>query len=351
MRWGGLRAPVVCVALAFAAHAASDARELFQRGSKALERGDDLEAVADFDAAYAATPAPSLLYWMAEAHFKAGHSAKSEELFKRYLAEQPAGPKVAEAKARLEELKPGRKHHKLALGEVTLAPARPAKAPPTKPPPASDQVKVAPPARTASVARPPAPVAQPPAPAAPTPKAIAPAPTAKASAAAAPTPKPVAPASTPQASPVAPAPTPKASAVAAPAPPPARTLIASTASPPAATTPPPAPVAPPAPVPLRASVPSPALTAAAPAPSSRSMRRNAGLIVGGAGLAAAGASVVFALQSKWASNDVSAAAAAHQPFDPQRDRDGRRAQTISLLTGAGAVIALALAAGLIGTAR
>ena len=123
-----------------AAAAAPDARTLFQDGEKALQAGDDLRAVADFEAAYAAQPAPSLLYWLGEAHFQAGHSAKAEDFFRKYLKAMPQGPKAAEAKARLVELKPAapakktrvtvgeievkRKRKAMQMEEVKLAPAR-----------------------------------------------------------------------------------------------------------------------------------------------------------------------------------------------------------------------------------
>ena len=42
---------------------AADARALFQSGSKALTDGNANQAVKDFEAAYAAQPSPSLLFW------------------------------------------------------------------------------------------------------------------------------------------------------------------------------------------------------------------------------------------------------------------------------------------------
>lgn len=113
------------VLIGAAAAAAPDARALFQDGEKALHAGDELRAIADFEAAYAAQPAPSLLYWLGEAHFQAGHSARAEDLFRKYLKAMPAGPKAAEAKARLEELQPApkaapAKKTKMMLGEIEV---------------------------------------------------------------------------------------------------------------------------------------------------------------------------------------------------------------------------------------
>src|SRR4051812_11117418 len=101
---GAFRAALVIFALAAAA-AALDARELFQRGATALEKGDLPAAQADFDAAYDLQPAASLLYWKAEVRFRSGQRDAARTLFEEYIAKLPAGPQVAQAKARLGELK------------------------------------------------------------------------------------------------------------------------------------------------------------------------------------------------------------------------------------------------------
>src|SRR5258708_3838560 len=113
---------------------AADARELFQRGSKALVLGKGRQALAAFEAAYKADPTPSLYFWIGEAHRELGHKAKAAKYYRLYLAKLPNGPNKAEAQARLAELKapPERKQsrRKLNLAEVDLG--RTAPSPPPK---------------------------------------------------------------------------------------------------------------------------------------------------------------------------------------------------------------------------
>src|SRR5260370_6700439 len=103
---------------------ADDARELFQRGSKALSAGNAAEALAAFEAAYKAEPAPSLYFWIGEAHFALGHKARAARNYKLYLAKLPNGPNKAKAQARLEELKAPsvrkKSRRKVNLAEIDL---------------------------------------------------------------------------------------------------------------------------------------------------------------------------------------------------------------------------------------
>lgn len=153
------------LAVAGSAMAAPDARALFQKGAAELAAGEDLKAVADFEAAYAAQPAPSLLYWLGEAHFQAGHSGKAEELFARYLKEMPDGPKVEAARGRLKELRPVKpaakpRRRRMVTDEIALAPPPPKVAPP--PAPAKAAAVAAPrPAPTAAATPVPVPAAVP----------------------------------------------------------------------------------------------------------------------------------------------------------------------------------------------
>lgn len=113
--------------------AAADSREFFQRGTTALSAGKAEEAVTAFDAAYAAQPAPSLLFWLGEAHRAAGRDAKAAGYYRQYIAKLPSGPRVADARARLVELastSPARgKPKRMELEELDL------KLPTTVPPP------------------------------------------------------------------------------------------------------------------------------------------------------------------------------------------------------------------------
>jgi tetratricopeptide (TPR) repeat protein len=152
---------------------AADARELFQRGSSALAAGKPGEAIRAFDEAYKEQPSPSLLFWLGEAHRAAGHNKRAAAYYRRYLRQEPDGPKAAEAKAALAELKPkpGERKtkgpRKLSLADIDLKQA----APPPLPLPA------APPLPAAETAKPPElalPLPQPAA--APKPEALAAAP-------------------------------------------------------------------------------------------------------------------------------------------------------------------------------
>jgi hypothetical protein len=102
-----------------------------------------------------------------------------------------------------------------------------------------------------------------------------------------------------------------------------------------------APAPSPAPARLKAAPAAalPQVVASAPAAGGRG-RRIGALALGGVAVLSAGAAGLFALQARSAANDVSAAAANHQPFDADRDATGRRAQTLSLVFTAGAAVAL-----------
>ncbi len=110
---------------------AADVRALFRAGSDALAAGKADEAVTDFEAAYAAQPAPSLLYWLGEANRAAGHPAKAARYYRRYLKTAPRGEKRADAKAHLAELKKDsatgkrRKSRRMRADEIEL-PQKPA---------------------------------------------------------------------------------------------------------------------------------------------------------------------------------------------------------------------------------
>jgi len=95
---------LVVAALASPQVSAADARALFQAGNKALSAGNADEAVKNFEAAYAAQPAPSLLFWLGEGYRAKGDSAKAKTFYEEYLKKMPNGPKVADARARLADL-------------------------------------------------------------------------------------------------------------------------------------------------------------------------------------------------------------------------------------------------------
>src|SRR5712692_8627964 len=107
---------------------AADAHQLFETGVQALGAGNAGQALTAFEAAYKAQPAPSLLFWIGEAHRGLGHKERAAKYYRQYLDQLPDGPKSAEAKARLAELKKGRpENRQLSLEEIDLTgPAGPA---------------------------------------------------------------------------------------------------------------------------------------------------------------------------------------------------------------------------------
>ena len=122
-----LKAIFFIVALQLPAQAfAADSHQLFESGQKALVAGNADQALKAFEASYKAQPAPSLFFWIAEAHRALGHNASAVRYYRQYLRKLPDGPKRADARARLSELKKGRaerdgNHGALSLDEIDLA--------------------------------------------------------------------------------------------------------------------------------------------------------------------------------------------------------------------------------------
>ena len=100
---------------------AATAHELFQTGAQALAAGKAAEALSAFEAAYAAQPSPSLLFWLGEAERASGHSVKAARYYRRYIKAEPNGTKKADALARLAERKAQTPMHRgLSLEELDL---------------------------------------------------------------------------------------------------------------------------------------------------------------------------------------------------------------------------------------
>lgn len=92
------------------------ARQHFERGYAAVQRGEVDVAVAEFERAYAASPKPSVLFNLGQAYASAGRAVEAVETLGRYL--ELAGDAVpAERRALVESLVA---YHSRSLGEVTL---------------------------------------------------------------------------------------------------------------------------------------------------------------------------------------------------------------------------------------
>jgi tetratricopeptide (TPR) repeat protein len=68
-----------------------EARRLAERGLAHYEAGRYAEAIDDFQASYRITPAPGLLYDIAQAQRRKGDCAAALESYRRFLAENPTG--------------------------------------------------------------------------------------------------------------------------------------------------------------------------------------------------------------------------------------------------------------------
>lgn len=82
------------------------AKSYVDAGLAAQEAGDFDSAVEFYQKAYDTLPHPVLLFNMAQAHRLAGHKAEALDLYKRYLADDPKGPKAKDAKGFIAQLEP-----------------------------------------------------------------------------------------------------------------------------------------------------------------------------------------------------------------------------------------------------
>jgi hypothetical protein len=102
------------------------AKAKFEEGLRHYQQGDYAQAVAAWEASYALVPAPLLLFNLGNAHRLNGDCPTAVSYYDRYLADDPNGPKRAEA----EEAK--RRCAEAAPAATPAAPA--AEAPAARPP-------------------------------------------------------------------------------------------------------------------------------------------------------------------------------------------------------------------------
>jgi tetratricopeptide (TPR) repeat protein len=81
-----------------------EARRLFEEGLRYFRIGDYEQAIPRFKAAYLRTPAPGLLYNLAQAHRLNGDCAQALALYRQYLATGPKGKDTERAAARAAEM-------------------------------------------------------------------------------------------------------------------------------------------------------------------------------------------------------------------------------------------------------
>ena len=84
---------------------AQDARERFQRGESAYQRGDYNMAVSEWQAAYATDPRPRIQYNIYQAHERLGRLPEAAEALQLYLqTADPSDPYYNDAQSRMTAL-------------------------------------------------------------------------------------------------------------------------------------------------------------------------------------------------------------------------------------------------------
>jgi len=106
--------------------AEEEARAIYRRGVLAYERGDYDEAIAAFDRAYALTPAPKLLFNLAQSYRRKGPAtcARAQEYYERYLRESPTASNSVETEQRIAEMRTC--HEQMMLAQAPPTPVEPA---------------------------------------------------------------------------------------------------------------------------------------------------------------------------------------------------------------------------------
>lgn len=89
------------------AEAQAQARAHFQRGQELANQGKYPQAYLEFEAGYRRSHRPLFLFNLGEAARAFGDAGRARAAYQRYLEEDPSGPMVSSAQARLAELGPG----------------------------------------------------------------------------------------------------------------------------------------------------------------------------------------------------------------------------------------------------
>src|SRR6266700_4342284 len=84
--------------------AAPEARRLYDEGLEQFRAGNYDAAIAKLEASYARTPAPMLLYDLAQAHRLRRDCARALDLYRRFLQTGPSEALRARAQARVTEM-------------------------------------------------------------------------------------------------------------------------------------------------------------------------------------------------------------------------------------------------------
>lgn len=101
------RGPAAPSTLGGDASADQQARAHFQRGQELANQGKYPQAYLEFEAGYRQSHRPLFLFNLGEAARAFGDAGRARAAYQRYLEEDPQGPMVASARARLTDLGPG----------------------------------------------------------------------------------------------------------------------------------------------------------------------------------------------------------------------------------------------------
>jgi tetratricopeptide (TPR) repeat protein len=99
------------------------ARQYYDLGAEAYEKGDYPAALRAFDAAWAEAPHSDLLFNIARCHERMGHFEEAAQAYERYLQSDPAARDKPEMRSHIADL------HRRASDLAHLAPAAPADRP------------------------------------------------------------------------------------------------------------------------------------------------------------------------------------------------------------------------------
>lgn len=127
---------------AFAADDTTVAREHFEKGKAFMDLAKYNEAAAEYEAAYAAKPDPTLLLNLAQAYRQAGNAEKALRFYRKYLQYVPKSPYRADIEEKIEALekqvKEGTSTAPAPAGAGAGQAAYPPPPPPPPPPPSSE---------------------------------------------------------------------------------------------------------------------------------------------------------------------------------------------------------------------
>jgi len=83
------------------------AREHVRKAAEAFQAGRYDQALAEFEAGYAAVPRPAFVLNMGHAARKAGNAARARECYQRYLELEPGSPQRGEVEKAIAEIDAG----------------------------------------------------------------------------------------------------------------------------------------------------------------------------------------------------------------------------------------------------